>query len=320
MRQKFSKAQNQIYIITLSLFFLAFIFLLKEVKMDWIHKLFIHITVFSFFSIYFFYMKKEKKRILKQLIKLETAVESVKSTIVITDANGNIEYANPYFTDLTGYTLNECIGKNVRIFNSGYHKKEYYEELWNTIHSGKSWEGEFFNQKKNGEYYWENATISPSRNEKNEITNFVAVKTDITEKKETELELNKHRNHLEYLVTERTNELLEANKIAEEENATKDKFFSIIGHDLSNLFGSFLNIMEMWRYYKNGVPEDQFVKILNSVQNSAEMGYTLLLNLLEWSRLQTGRIPFKQERIHLKQMVEETFRLLESNAMKKTLK
>ena len=319
MRQKFSKAQNQIYIITLSLFFLAFIFLLKEVKMDWIHKLFIHITVFSFFSIYFFYMKKEKKRILKQLMKLETAVESVKSTIVITDANGNIEYANPYFTDLTGYTLNECIGKNVRIFNSGYHKKEYYEELWNTIHSGKSWEGEFFNQKKNGEYYWENATISPIRNEKNEITNFVAVKTDITEKKETELELNKHRNHLEYLVTERTNELLEANKIAEEANATKDKFFSIIGHDLSNLFGSFLNIMEMWRYYKNGVPEDQFVKILNSVQNSAEMGYTLLLNLLEWSRLQTGRIPFKQERIHLKQMVEETFRLLESNAMKKNI-
>ena len=287
--------------------------------MDWIHKLFIHITVFSFFSIYFFYMKKEKKRILKQLMKLETAVESVKSTIVITDANGNIEYANPYFTDLTGYTLNECIGKNVRIFNSGYHKKEYYEELWNTIHSGKSWEGEFFNQKKNGEYYWENATISPIRNEKNEITNFVAVKTDITEKKETELELNKHRNHLEYLVTERTNELLEANKIAEEANATKDKFFSIIGHDLSNLFGSFLNIMEMWRYYKNGVPEDQFVKILNSVQNSAEMGYTLLLNLLEWSRLQTGRIPFKQERIHLKQMVEETFRLLESNAMKKNI-
>ncbi|MCP5495877.1 MAG: response regulator [Leptospiraceae bacterium] len=284
--------------------------------MDWIHKLFIHITVFSFFSIYFFYMKKEKKRILKQLMKLETAVESVKSTIVITDANGNIEYANPYFTDLTGYTLNECIGKNVRIFNSGYHKKEYYEELWNTIHSGKSWEGEFFNQKKNGEYYWENATISPIRNEKNEITNFVAVKTDITEKKETELELNKHRNHLECLVTERANELLEAKKIAEEANQTKTEFFASISHELLTPLNAIIGFCELLSPL---ITDEKRKDYVESIQIAGKNLLALIKDLLDMSKLEADRLQLQPIPVNITNLIQEVFKVFTLNAKEKNL-
>ncbi|MCB1193901.1 MAG: hybrid sensor histidine kinase/response regulator [Leptospiraceae bacterium] len=102
-------------------------------------------------------------------------------------------------------------------------------------------------------------------------------------------------------------------------NQTKDKFFSIIAHDLSNLFGSFINLMEMWKFYKNGYPEDKFVKTLNSIQSSARTGYELLVNLLDWSRTQTGKIDFKLEKLNLKHIIEENFVLLESNANKKNI-
>lgn len=114
------------------------------------------------------------------LRKVQISIENSKVSIIIADSKGNIEYANPFFTQLSGYAKDEYLGKNPNFLKSDYHTKEYYKELWDTIKSGKTWEGEFYNIKKNGQYYWENAIISPIKNEKNEITHFVAVKIDIT--------------------------------------------------------------------------------------------------------------------------------------------
>lgn len=125
----------------------------------------------------------ERKKIEDQTIKLSKAIEQSPSSIVITDIEGNIEYVNPKFTEITGYTYEEAIGKSPRILKSGKHSKKFYEQLWNTILSGKDWHGEFLNKKKSGELYWEDALISPITNDKNEITHFVAIKEDITEKK-----------------------------------------------------------------------------------------------------------------------------------------
>ncbi|MCB1193052.1 MAG: hybrid sensor histidine kinase/response regulator [Leptospiraceae bacterium] len=102
-------------------------------------------------------------------------------------------------------------------------------------------------------------------------------------------------------------------------NKTKDKFFSILSHDLSNIFGSFNNLMEIWKFYKRGAPEESFVKILVNVENSAKMGYDLLVNLLEWSRIQTGKIDFKPKKLKLKEIVEGSFKLLGNNAGTKNI-
>lgn len=125
----------------------------------------------------------ERKKVEEKTIRLSKAIEQSPSSIVITDLTGKIEYVNPKFTEVTGFTYEEAIGNNPRILSSGAHDKSFYEKFWNTILSGKDWQGEFLNKRKSGELYWEEALISPIINERNEITHIVAVKENITEKK-----------------------------------------------------------------------------------------------------------------------------------------
>jgi len=117
------------------------------------------------------------------LLQLTQAVEQSPTSIVITDLNANIEYVNPHFTFLTGYTQSEALGKNTRILKSGQTAIEVYQEMWHTIQTGQTWFGEFLNKKKNGELYWERAVIAPVKDQEGFITNYIAVKEDITEKK-----------------------------------------------------------------------------------------------------------------------------------------
>jgi PAS domain S-box-containing protein len=140
--------------------------------------------------------KKNEER----LIQLSQAVEQSPASVVITDTRGDIEYVNKKFTDITGYLPQEVIGANPRILKSGYTSTEEYEKLWNVITSGREWYGEFYNRKKDGELYWEAAHISPIMNSENEITGFLAVKEDITEKKKAEEELLNSKKRFQNLV------------------------------------------------------------------------------------------------------------------------
>jgi PAS domain S-box-containing protein len=125
----------------------------------------------------------ERKRAEEELRKLSRAVEGSPTIVVITDLKGDIEFANPKFTEITGYTLAEAKGKNPHILKSGYTSPEEYKRLWDTILSGKEWRGEFKNKKKNGDFYWESAVIAPVKDAEGRITNFIAIKEDITELK-----------------------------------------------------------------------------------------------------------------------------------------
>jgi PAS domain S-box-containing protein len=128
----------------------------------------------------------EHKKAEQELRKLFRAVEQSPASVVITDAEGTIEYVNPKFVELTGYTAAEAIGQNPRILKSGEHPPELYRELWETITRGEQWKGEFLNKKKNGDLYWEDASISPIRNDEGVITHFVGIKLDITDRKKAE--------------------------------------------------------------------------------------------------------------------------------------
>ncbi|MFT3891072.1 MAG: PAS domain S-box protein [Anaerolineales bacterium] len=141
----------------------------------------------------------ERKKADEELRKLSRAVEQSASTIVITDTDGNIEYANPRFTETTGYTLEEARGRNPRILKSDFTTPEEYEHLWQTITDGQEWHGEFMNKKKNGELYWEYVTITPIFNDREEITHFLAIKENITERKSSEADAQRHLSELEAL-------------------------------------------------------------------------------------------------------------------------
>ena len=142
----------------------------------------------------------ERKRKEAELRKLLKVVEQSPAVIVVTDRNGDIEYANPRFTEVTGYTLAEAKGKNPRILKSGDMPAEEYAYLWETILSGHEWRGEFHNKRKDGSLYWEQAVIAPVTNVEGDIVNFIAVKEDITDRKRIEAQLAFDELRLESLL------------------------------------------------------------------------------------------------------------------------
>lgn len=146
--------------------------------------------------------KDRAEKALTELKKLSIAVEGSPVSVVITNKVGIIEYVNPKFTQVTGYTINEVVGKSTNILNSGIQPKQFYKDLWDTILDGKEWHDEFCNKKKNGEIFWESTSISPIQNEKNEITHFVAIKEDITERRQIAKALKDREQYLQMLQDE----------------------------------------------------------------------------------------------------------------------
>jgi len=142
----------------------------------------------------------ERKRTEERLRILSRAVESSPVSIVITNQEGAIEYANPFFTQLTGYDPAEAFGRNPRILKSGHTQPDVYARMWRTILSGQIWEGEFINRKKNGDLYAELALIAPVLDDQGKISHFVAIKEDITERKSAQEALMKQNQTLQALL------------------------------------------------------------------------------------------------------------------------
>jgi len=122
----------------------------------------------------------------ENLNKLSQAIEQSPVSVMITDLQGNIEYVNPQFCKITGYSAEELQGQNPRILNSGHTPKVQFNNMWSAITSGQSWTGELYNKKKNGDLFWENVTVSPIKNNDGKNTHFLAIKEDISLRKEYE--------------------------------------------------------------------------------------------------------------------------------------
>ncbi|MFO7577974.1 MAG: EAL domain-containing protein [Pelovirga sp.] len=137
----------------------------------------------------------ERKRADAQLRKLSLAVEQSPAAVVITDLDGVIEYVNPKFSDVTGYSLAEALGKNPRILQSGHMLPEGYQQLWQSLQNGEEWQGEFLNKRKDGRLIWERALISPLRDAQGSITHYIGVKEDITTQKNYEQQLEHQATH-----------------------------------------------------------------------------------------------------------------------------
>lgn len=194
-----------------------------------------------------------------ELRKLSVAVEQNPASVIITDLNGVIEYVNPQFCNITGYSPEELIGKNPNILSTHEKTSEEYRLLWGKIKSGSTWKGEFHNKKKNGDLYWESAIISPILNENGEITHFLGIKEDITLRKmleEVTSESEKRYRELflsnpipTYIFDERTLEFIEVNDATVEfYGYTREEFSRMTlrdirpEEDLADLYKSLQNL------------------------------------------------------------------------------
>ncbi len=130
-----------------------------------------------------------RKQAESQLHLLSTALEAAGNAIVITDQTGAIEWINPAWTELTGYSAAEALGKNPRLLKSGKHENAFYQKLWDTIQAGEVWHSEIINKRKDGSVYFEDETITPLVDANGKISHFIGIKQDITERKQREHEL-----------------------------------------------------------------------------------------------------------------------------------
>jgi PAS domain S-box-containing protein len=191
--------------------------------------------------------------------RLATAVEQAAEAIVVTDTNGDIQYVNPAFEKISGYTREEVIGRNPRLLASGEQDSIFYDDLWGTITGGEVWTGRFTNRKKDGSLYHEEATISPVRDSTGRVTNFVAVKRDVTE-------------HLRL-----SNQLFQAQKME-----AVGTLAGGIAHDFNNLLQVTLGYSEMLLADKDR--HDPEYEDLSRILQAAKSGAELVQRLLTFSR------------------------------------
>ncbi|MBX3042557.1 MAG: PAS domain S-box protein [Candidatus Kapabacteria bacterium] len=135
-----------------------------------------------------------------ELRQLTKAVEQSANSIMITDREGIITYVNPSCEKISEYTKTELIGRNANLLNAGVQNKDVYKELWETVKSGKVWKGEFLNITKSGKKYWEHASITPVFDNNGEITSFIGIKEDITQRKEFEKTLKNNEEKINALL------------------------------------------------------------------------------------------------------------------------
>ena len=232
-----------------------------------------------------------------ELSKLSKAIHQSPVSIVITNLNGEIEYTNPKTTEITGYSLNELIGNTPRIFSSGEKTRDEYRELWNTLLSGNEWYGEFHNKKKNGELFWEKASISPVFDTHKKITHFIAVKEDITNQKET------------------LSELTIAKEKAEESDRLKSAFLANMSHEIRTPMNGILGFSELLKT-PNLSPEKQ-QKYIEIIEKSGSRMLTTINDIIDISKIEAKIVTIYNKDVNISKQINEIFTFFKPEANKK---
>jgi PAS domain S-box-containing protein len=223
-----------------------------------------------------------------ELRKYFMAIEQSGNSIVITDTRGEIEYVNPRFTELTGYSFDEAIGQNLRILKSGEHSQEFYKNLWDTIKAGQIWRGEIYNQKKDGSLFWESDTIAPVFNHLGEITNFVAIKEDISQIKQTQEALSLARD-----------QALESNRL-------KTQFLAKVSHELRTPLGSIMGYAELLRDEFYGPLDDEKKDPVASIVANVNFLADMVNDLLDEAQLETKNMSLRMGMFSPAALLEKT--------------
>ena len=226
----------------------------------------------------------ERKKSEEIQLRLMTAIEQSAEIVVITDIQGRILYANPAFEKTSGYSVKEALGKHPSMLKSGTHSRAFYENLWNTILSGRMWHGVFVNRHKNGSLFHEEATISPVKNEAGEIVNFVAVKRDVTREKQLEEQLQQSQK-METIGT----------------------LAGGLAHDFNNILATIMGYADMAR--KETDKNSELYDDLSNILRASERGKDLVRKILTFSR----QFDTKSEPVDVARVVNESVQLLKGS-------
>ncbi|WP_045221949.1 hybrid sensor histidine kinase/response regulator [Desulfonatronum thioautotrophicum] len=211
------------------------------------------------------------QRVRKDQQKLFQAVRNSSASIVITDVDGTIEYVNPAFTRTTGYEPHEALGQNPRVLKSDRHDDEFYAGMWRTIAAGQVWRGEILNRKKNGELYWESASISPVKDDDGRVVSYVAVKEDISDRKDHE--------------------------------QLKEDVDRIMRHDLRSPLGGIIGLAGV--LLQEGTLAREQREMLRMLEESGQHMLRMIDSSLDLVKMETGSYQYLQRRVDALAVVQE---------------
>jgi PAS domain S-box-containing protein len=226
------------------------------------------------------------------------AVEQSSVAIEIADINGIIEYVNPKFCEITGYDRDEVIGKKTNLLKSNFNREEDYIELWETITSGKDWQGELYNRKKNGGLYWDSTLISPIKDYHGNITHFVAVKEDITERKNMEAEL------------------LTAKESAEAASSSKGQFLANMSHEIRTPMNAIMGMTELALGTELTGEQREYLELVAQASRSL---LKLLNDILDFSKVDAGKLVLEPSPFQLRKTFGDIVKTLAIQVHKKNL-
>ena len=242
--------------------------------------------------------RSEAEETNRRLRQLSSAVENCSASIVIADCLGQIEYVNPKFCEVTGYPQEEVIGRNPRLLKAEGQPTELYQELWTALSSGREWSGDFCNRKKNGEIFWEHASISPIRSEQGEVINYVAVKEDITEQKRI------------------TGELLTAQEAALSANRAKSEFLANMSHEIRTPLSAIIGFSDLTLRTELQPRQHDYVQ---KILNAGDLLLSIINDILDFSKIEARQLEMEQITFRLETILANVTDIVQQKVVQKGL-
>lgn len=241
----------------------------------------------------------EEKKSENEFTKLHQAILQSPISVIITDKDGYIEFFNPAFCKITGWNDQEIVGKKTNILKSGFHAPGFYAKLWKTINAGNEWQGELKNKKKNGEYYWELASISPIRNSFGTITHFVKISENISYLKKIE------------------NDLKKAKQEAEIANNYKNHFLANMSHEIRTPINTIIGFSELIKNER--LQTEKRNKYSEIIEENSQALLRLIDDIIDVAKIEANELKIKKEACSLDDMFSE-LEITYSNFLKRKQK
>ncbi|MCW8887151.1 MAG: transporter substrate-binding domain-containing protein, partial [Motiliproteus sp.] len=234
----------------------------------------------------------------EKLRQLNRAVDQSPATVVITDSDGRIEYVNRKFSEVTGYSEDEVLGRNPRIFQSGQTPKEVYKDLWDTIKAGGEWSGELLNRRKDGELYWESMLISPLTEANDEISHFVAIKEDSSERRDL------------------LNTVQAAKEQAEQANRAKGDFLANMSHEIRTPMNAITGLAHLCLQTDLEPKQRDY---LNKLSLSSKSLLGIINDILDFSKIEAGKLELERVSFDLEDVFANVSTMVAYQAQEKGL-
>ncbi|MEO8582706.1 MAG: PAS domain S-box protein [Flavitalea sp.] len=239
-----------------------------------------------------------------EMLEYKHAIDE-SSIVAITDQKGIIKYVNDNFCKVSKFDREELMGQDHRIINSGYHSKKFIRDIWTTIANGNIWRGEIKNKAKDGTYYWVDTTIVPFMNEQHKPYQYLAIRSDITLRKNAEQEIIEINNDLEIKITQRTFELTAALEREKELGEMKSHFVSMASHEFRTPFGTIMSSVSLLDHYTDAAQAEKRAKHIDRIKSSVKNLTEILNDFLSLQKMEEKKYEVKNTRFKITDLLNE---------------